>query len=156
MNPPLSICAANQERLRLTCNRKKLQIPICAKNRLTVTALNLVLVRPQEAHPQSSHVDSERFGLLGGNSGWSIQGMIVECSVPCAGDSISGRLTTMFGTQPCARLRLQSILTHERSVAHKDAIQLAAAAAATENVVSALNRPVSARAFTVCIFWPKM
>ena len=98
MNPPLSICAANQERLRLTCNRKKLQIPICAKNRLTVTALNLVLVRAQEAHPQSSHVDSERFGLLGGTSGWSIQGMIVECSVPCAGDSISGRLTTMFGT----------------------------------------------------------
>ena len=31
---------------------------------------------------------------------------------------------------------------HERSVAHK---QLAAAAEATENVVSALNRPVSAK-----------
>ena len=45
---------------------------------------------------------------------------------------------------PCTRLRLQSILTHERSVAHKDAVQLAAAAAATENVVVALNRPVSA------------
>ena len=44
---------------------------------------------------------------------------------------------------PCTRLRLQSILTHERSVAHKDAVQLAAAAAATENVVAALNRPVS-------------
>ena len=45
---------------------------------------------------------------------------------------------------PCTRLRLQSILAHERSVAHKDAVQLAAAAATTENVVAALNRPVSA------------
>ena len=45
----------------------------------------------------------------------------------------------------CTRLRLQSILTHERSVAHKHAIQLAAAAGATENVVSPLNRPVPAR-----------
>ena len=65
----------------------------------------------------------------------------------------------VWNTQPCTRLRLQSVLTHERSVAHKDAIQLAAAAAATENVVSALNRPVSARgmeqAFYCLYFLPK-
>lgn len=48
---------------------------------------------------------------------------------------------------PSTRLRLQSILAHERSVAHKGAVQFTAAAAAaatTENVVAALNRPVSA------------
>lgn len=51
----------------------------------------------------------------------------------------------IWNTSPCTRLRLQSILRHERSFAHKDAIQLAAAAATNENVVSILNRPVSAR-----------
>ena len=51
----------------------------------------------------------------------------------------------IWNTQACTRLQLQSVLTHERSVAHKDAVQLAAAAATTENVVAALNRPVSAR-----------
>ena len=55
---------------------------------------------------------------------------------PCSND--------VWNKVPCTRLRLQSILTHERSVAHKDAVQLAAAAATTENVVAAFNRPVSA------------
>ena len=34
---------------------------------------------------------------------------------------------------------------HERSAAHQDAIKLAAAAATSENVAAALNRPVSAK-----------
>ena len=51
----------------------------------------------------------------------------------------------IWNTLPCTRLRLQSILTHERSAAHQDAIKLAAAAATSENVVAALNRPVSAK-----------
>ena len=49
----------------------------------------------------------------------------------------------IWNSLPCTRLRLQRILTHERSAAHQDAIKLAAAAAASENIVSPLNCPVS-------------
>lgn len=47
----------------------------------------------------------------------------------------------IWNTQPCIRLRLQSIIIHERSAAHLDSVKLEAASKASKNVVSALNPP---------------
>ncbi len=51
----------------------------------------------------------------------------------------------IWNSQPCARLRLQSITTHENSAAHVDSVKLEAMAKSTPNVVEALNPPVPAR-----------
>ena len=51
----------------------------------------------------------------------------------------------IWNSQPCICLRLQSIIIHERSAAHLDSVKLEAASKASENVVSALNRPISAK-----------
>lgn len=50
----------------------------------------------------------------------------------------------IWNTQPCTRLRLQSVIYHEHSAAHIDRVQREAAAASTENIVEALHPPVPA------------
>jgi len=49
-----------------------------------------------------------------------------------------------WNDKPCKRLRLQSIVGHESSVAHKDAVKLEMAASVSVNILGALIPPVPA------------
>jgi len=64
-----------------------------------------------------------------------------------------------WNDKPCQRLRLQSIVGHESSAAHKDAVKLELAALAAVNILGALNPPVPAigmeQAFSCLYFLAK-
>lgn len=49
-----------------------------------------------------------------------------------------------WNDKPCTRIRQHSILTHESSAAHRDAVKLELAASSSTSIVGALNPPVSA------------
>ena len=70
------------------------------------------VIRRLQAHPGRNQNDSEGFGQLEESSGWSIQGFCRKYD------------KWPLHLEPTA-LCLQSILTHQHSVAHKDTVQVA-------------------------------
>ena len=51
----------------------------------------------------------------------------------------------VWNKQPCTRLRLQSIISHERTSTHKDSVKLESAAAASRSIVHSINALVPSR-----------
>ncbi len=65
----------------------------------------------------------------------------------------------IWSNTPCARLRLQSITTHENSCVHKDSVKLELACVSTPSIVETVTPPIPRKgihqAFRCLYFLPK-
>lgn len=109
---------------------------------------DLESVRSASTSSSASSKQSRRFNpdWLGGRQHWLeyVRGRGMFCLL-CRKYNKRPFNNDTWNSEPCARLRLQSVTSHERSAAHLDCIKLEAAAASTPKVAEAFNPPVPAQ-----------